>query len=64
MLEAEAQDSGFGIQDAGKALSDSLEIACGAGVLKPRLLQRAGKITMPVSEFVKGFKIPVGAVLK
>jgi methionyl-tRNA formyltransferase len=47
----------------GEVLDDALRIACGDGALQPLLVQRAGKGAMPVDELLRGFAIPVGAIL-
>jgi methionyl-tRNA formyltransferase len=47
----------------GEVLDDALRIACGDGALQPLLVQRAGKGAMPVDELLRGFAIPLGAIL-
>jgi methionyl-tRNA formyltransferase len=47
----------------GEALNDSGLIACGEGALQLQRLQRAGKAPLSIEEFLRGRKIPRGAVL-
>jgi methionyl-tRNA formyltransferase len=44
-------------------LNDQLAIACGDGVLYPKLLQRPNKKRMLLGEFLNGFTIPTHATL-
>ncbi len=49
---------------AGMVMNDNLSIACGdGGVVRLKVLQRAGKSTMSAEEFLRGFPIPKGSVL-
>ena len=48
----------------GTVLDDRLSIACGEGVLRPMVLQRPGRGMTPVDEFLRGYPIPAGTVLK
>jgi len=43
---------------AGDVLDDALLIGCGAGSLRPTLIQRAGKGAMRVEDLLRGFDIP------
>jgi len=47
----------------GEVLDERLLIACGDGVLRPLLLQRAGRAPMRPEELLRGFAIPKGTVL-
>jgi methionyl-tRNA formyltransferase len=47
----------------GTVLDHRLAIACGDGVLRPRLLQRAGKEPMAATAFLRGFALPPGEAL-
>lgn len=61
LLSAEA---GMGGPAApGTVLDDQLSIACNPGVLKPTLIQRAGKSAMTPAELLRGYAIPVGTRL-
>ncbi|MBS0235872.1 MAG: methionyl-tRNA formyltransferase [Proteobacteria bacterium] len=48
---------------AGTVLDEHLSIACHNGVLKPTLLQRAGKKMIYTDAFLRGFTIPKGVKL-
>ncbi|MDH3740759.1 MAG: methionyl-tRNA formyltransferase, partial [Hyphomicrobiales bacterium] len=39
---------------------DQLTIACGAGAIRPAILQRAGKGAMDRSAFLRGFPVAAG----
>jgi len=47
----------------GKVLDDDLAIACGAGAVRPTLLQRAGKQALTRAAFLRGHAIPAGTQL-
>jgi len=47
----------------GEIIGDDLIVACGAGALRIRKLQRAGKGVMEVGELLRGFALPVGTIL-
>jgi methionyl-tRNA formyltransferase len=47
----------------GQILDDRLTIACGAGSLRIRRLQREGKTAQDAAEFLRGFQLAPGAVL-
>jgi methionyl-tRNA formyltransferase len=47
----------------GEVLDNKLSIACKEGVLKPKLLQREGKKMIYTDAFLRGFPIPIGAIL-
>ena len=49
--------------EAGTVLDDALTIACGAGAIRPTLLQRAGRGVMTAAEVLRGFPIPPGTQL-
>ena len=48
----------------GELLDDELTIACGNGVLRPTLVQRAGKGVMSSGELLRGFAVPKGTILQ
>jgi methionyl-tRNA formyltransferase len=47
-----------GSGEPGVTLDDRLTIACGAGAIRPTLVQRPGKRAMDVAEVLRGFPIP------
>jgi methionyl-tRNA formyltransferase len=47
----------------GTVVDDALGIACGSGVLRPLLVQRAGKGAMTPGELLRGYRIAAGTVL-
>ena len=47
----------------GEVLDDSLNIAAGAGYIRPLKVQRAGKGAMTPGELLRGFPIPQGTIL-
>lgn len=47
----------------GTILDEALTIACGAGAIRPTLLQRAGGRAMPTAELLRGFALPPGTIL-
>jgi methionyl-tRNA formyltransferase len=49
--------------EPGTVLDDQLTIACGKGSVRLLQVQRAGKRPMPVAEFWRGAKLPVGSLL-
>jgi len=60
VLEAEAA-SGSG--EPGIVLDDRLGVACGAGVLRPLRIQKAGKAPMEAAAFLRGNPVPAGTRL-
>ena len=48
---------------AGEVLDGGLTIACGAGAIRPALLQRAGRSPMALDVFLRGFAIAPGTRL-
>lgn len=48
----------------GTILDDRLLIACGSGVIRPSLIQKAGKPAMDLKSFLNGAKIPAGTILQ
>lgn len=48
---------------AGTIVDDRLGIATGSGILRPTLVQRAGKKPMPVEEFLRGNPVPAGSTV-
>jgi methionyl-tRNA formyltransferase len=47
----------------GEVLDDQLNIACGAGYIRPLTVQRAGRSAMTAGELLRGFAIPKGTIL-
>lgn len=47
----------------GSVLDDRLTIACGAGALRPRTVQRAGRPAMDTAALLRGRAVPAGTVL-
>ena len=47
----------------GDVIDDRLGIQCNPGVIRPLLIQRAGKAAMTPAELLRGLKIPVGTRL-
>ena len=50
--------------EPGLVNDDQLTIGCGDGAIRPMTLQRAGRGMMETLEFLRGFPIPQGTVLK
>jgi methionyl-tRNA formyltransferase len=48
---------------AGTVLDDRLTVACGAGAVRPSLLQRAGHKALPLDTFLRGYAVPAGTRL-
>ena len=48
---------------AGLVLNDRLEVACGKGILVIEKVQLSGRAPLAADEFLRGFKIPPGALL-
>jgi methionyl-tRNA formyltransferase len=48
----------------GTVIDDRLGIACNPGVIRPTLIQRAGKAAMPTADLLRGYAIPAGTKLK
>jgi methionyl-tRNA formyltransferase len=61
-LHAAGITHGYGAP--GTVLDDALTIACGDGALRLTRVQRPGRAPMEVQEFLRGFPIPKGAVLR
>ncbi|BBJ31234.1 methionyl-tRNA formyltransferase [Rickettsia asiatica] len=49
---------------SGTVISDKLEIACGSGILRVKILQQEGKRALPTSEFLHGTNILKGVILE
>ncbi|AQR72941.1 methionyl-tRNA formyltransferase [Sphingomonas sp. LM7] len=49
--------------EAGTVLDDRMTIACGAGAIRPLLVQRAGRGVMTSQDLLRGFAIPAGTRL-
>jgi methionyl-tRNA formyltransferase len=62
VIEAEAR-SGSGSAAPGTLLDDQLTIACGHGALRLLQIQRPGKAVLDSAAFLRGFRLPAGAVL-
>jgi methionyl-tRNA formyltransferase len=60
LLAAEVVD---GSAEPGTVLDDALAIACGAGALRPLLVQRAGRGPMAPADLLRGFPLPAGTLL-
>ncbi|WP_340586752.1 methionyl-tRNA formyltransferase [Erythrobacter alti] len=60
LLLAEVDD---GAGEPGSVLDDRLAIACGEGVLRPLVLQRAGKPAMSAADFLRGNPVAAGTRL-
>ena len=63
VFASEVIDESARNKQAGQVVSDKLDVACGAGIIRLAELQRPGKNPMPANELLKGFKIPVGTIL-
>lgn len=48
----------------GEVLDEALSIACGAGAIRPLLVQRAGRSPLGVAEFLRGRAVPRGTRLQ
>jgi len=59
--EAEVVE-GFGVP--GTVLDGAPTVACGEGALRLRRLQRAGRAALGAAEFMRGYVLPVGTVLR
>lgn len=46
--------------EPGQILTADFAIACSSGAVRPLMVQRAGRGIVPVDDFVRGFKLPVG----
>ncbi len=62
VLEAKVS-GGTSKEPPGTVLDDRLTIACGKGVLRPTIVQRAGKSAMDASAFLRGTPISRGTLL-
>ena len=60
VLAAELLD---GAAAPGTVLDQRLLVACGAGALRPTMLQRAGRAVQDVEAFLRGYPIAAGTVL-
>ena len=61
--EAVAEEGAGTVGTVLTADAQGVRVACGSGVLKMTLLQRAGGKRLAVADFLRGFELPVGAVL-
>ena len=64
--EAVAEEGAGSAGTVGTVLTadaQGVRVACGSGVLKMTLLQRAGGKRLTAADFLRGFELPVGAVL-
>ena len=48
---------------AGKILDKEFLIQCGHGIIRPSILQRQGKKSIPLEEFLRGFRFEIGKFL-
>jgi methionyl-tRNA formyltransferase len=62
VLRAEALPASAA-QPPGAIIDENLTIACGEGVLRPLMLQRAGRGALDTAAFLRGFALPPGTVL-
>ncbi len=56
---AKPGDSAHGARP-GTLVDDTLSIACNPGILRPTIIQRAGRGAMPVADLLRGFAFPAG----
>lgn len=63
IIKAEANHSQEHGAKPGTILDKNFTIACGTGTLSPLMLQRPGKKSMHIKDFLNGTKITVGKVL-
>ncbi len=61
ILAASAEMSGSA--RPGEVIDDRLGVQCNPGVIRPTLIQRAGKAAMTPAELLRGFAIPAGTRL-
>ena len=61
--EAVAEEGAGTVGTVLTADAQGVRVACGSGVLKMTLLQRAGGKRLAAADFLRGFELPVGAVL-
>lgn len=61
LLDVETVD---GAGSPGEVVGEPLVVACGEDALHARILQRAGKTAMTADEFLRGFPIETGTILK
>jgi methionyl-tRNA formyltransferase len=62
VLATEAIPERFEVRP-GTVLDDRLAIACGHGALRIARIQRPGRAPMSAAEFLRGYRVPHGAVL-
>lgn len=62
IIEAMVEEVNHNFQP-GTVVDEKFGIACGKGILRPIIIQRAGKNPILVKEFLKGFKISIGTKL-
>jgi methionyl-tRNA formyltransferase len=48
----------------GTVLDAGPTVACGEGALRLKTVQRAGRAALDVSDFLRGFPLPVGTALE
>jgi methionyl-tRNA formyltransferase len=63
IFKAECEPQSNDTYSPGTVIDSNLGIACGEGVLRPKILQRAGKKAIFLEEFLRGFPIKEGKVL-
>src|SRR4051794_25169249 len=63
VLAADADPQAAPNAAPGTILDERLSIACGEGVFRPLLIQRAGRAPLDALAFLRGFALPPGTVL-
>lgn len=63
IIEAEYDELAPKGTQPGEVVDDVLTIATGAGVIKPKVVKRAGKNSMPIRDMLRGFPVERGSVL-
>jgi methionyl-tRNA formyltransferase len=63
IISAEVIGNPMEFSKSGLIIDDSLSIACGEGILRPKLLQREGRKMLYTEAFLRGFPINQGSTL-
>jgi methionyl-tRNA formyltransferase len=63
-LKVLAAELAEGDGDPGLVLDNRLTVACGAGALRPRRVQRPGRAPMTAGDMLRGFPVPAGVHLQ
>jgi methionyl-tRNA formyltransferase len=58
-----AADVAGGSARPGEVINDRLTIGCGAGAIRPLLVQRAGRAPMSPADLLRGFPVACGSIL-